>query len=319
MTIESTGLPVIFLMGPTASGKTKLAIELCGHLPVEIVSVDSAMVYKEMDIGTAKPSTEILARYPHSLINICDPSEIYSAGDFRQDALKEINRIQSEGKIPLLVGGTGLYFRALEQGIADLPSANTEIRLALLAEAAQIGWRGMHDRLIQIDAEAAKRIHPNDPQRIQRALEVHAISGRTMSSFFRDSSSNALTGPLCKIIIAPVERAQLHERIRLRFMQMMELGLLEEVIQLYKREDLSAELPAMKTVGYRQVWQYLDGSISKDEMLEKAVVATRQLAKRQLTWLRSEQDCQWFDCLEEEFEVKVLKFLLNDPIIDATL
>ncbi len=319
MATEPAALPIIFLMGPTASGKTDLAIELCGHLPLEIVSVDSAMVYKGLDIGTAKPSADVLASHPHSLIDICDPAESYSAGDFRRDALREIARIRSKGKIPLLTGGTGLYFRSLENGIADLPAANPEIREALLEQAAQLGWAGMHEKLQKIDTQAAARIHPNDPQRIQRALEVHAISGRTLTSFFADPNTSALQAHLCKIIIAPLERSQLHERIRSRFLKMMELGLLEEVKQLHRRADLSAELPSMKTVGYRQAWQYLEGTISEEEMLEKAIVATRQLAKRQLTWLRSEQDSQWFDCFETGFRTKVLRFLCNDPILRPTL
>lgn len=319
METEPEDPPIVFLMGPTASGKTDLAIELCRHLPFEIISVDSAMVYKGMDIGTAKPSAEVLASYPHSLINICDPAESYSAGHFRRDAAKEIARIRGTGKIPLLTGGTGLYFRALENGIADLPPANPEIRNVLLEQAADIGWAGMHEKLEKIDSEAAARIHPNDPQRIQRALEVHAISGRTLTSFFRDSNKTALQAQLCKIIIAPLERSQLHERIRSRFLKMMEFGLLEEVIQLYGRGDLSAELPSMKTVGYRQVWQYLDGGISKEDMLERAIVATRQLAKRQLTWLRSEQNCQRFDCFETDVGRKVLRFLRNDPMLRSTL
>lgn len=312
-------LPVVFLMGPTASGKTALAVELCSQLPFEIVSVDSAMVYRGMDIGTAKPSAEILARAPHRLIDICDPSDAYSAGDFREDALREIEVIHSHHKIPLLVGGTGLYFRALEWGIADLPSADETIRKKLSAEASRDGWHKLHAQLELVDPVAAKRIHPNDPQRIQRALEVYQISGQPLSSFFADQGERRLPYKNRKIAIAPADRAILHERIQARFEQMIEFGLIKEVEALYERGDLSADMPSMRIVGYRQVWQYLQGKLDRQEIVQKAIVATRQLAKRQLTWLRSEADLHWFDTLDDDFATKVLRFLSDDPILSSTV
>ena len=319
MSASSVDLPIVFLMGPTASGKSELAMELCERFPFEIISVDSAMVYRGLDIGTAKPAAEVLARYPHRLIDICEPAETYSAGDFRQAALSEIDDIHQHGKVPLLVGGTGLYFRALETGIAELPAADDEIRKRLLEQAAEYGWQAMHERLGKVDAESAGRIHPNDPQRIQRALEVYELSGRPLSALFKEAGQRGLEAPLRKIALAPGDRKVLHERIRLRFEKMMEFGLLEEVKELYQREELTAKTPSMKTVGYRQVWQYLEGQLSMEEMHEKAVVATRQLAKRQFTWLRSERDIQWIDCLEADFRASVLRFLMNDPILRATV
>lgn len=308
-------LPVVFLMGPTASGKTALALELCLQMPFEIISVDSAMVYRGMDIGTAKPTAATLALTPHRLIDICDPSEVYSAGNFREDALQEIRAIHAENKIPLLVGGSGLYFRALERGIADLPPADESVRRQLSEEAASSGWQKMHERLRQLDAISAERIHPNDPQRIQRALEVYQLSGRPLSSFFTEEKNRALACKIIKIIVAPADRSILHERIRQRFEDMMECGLINEVESLYRRGDLSADLPSMRIVGYRQVWQYLQGSLSREEMLEKAVVATRQLAKRQLTWLRAELDACWFDSMQGDLASKVLRFLRDAPIL----
>ncbi|MBT7950969.1 MAG: tRNA (adenosine(37)-N6)-dimethylallyltransferase MiaA [Gammaproteobacteria bacterium] len=317
MTDDQQDLPVVFLMGPTASGKTALAVELCQHLPFEIISVDSAMVYKGMDIGTAKPTADILAKTPHRLIDLCDPSEVYSAGNFREDALKEIKSIHALNKIPLLVGGTGLYFRALEKGIAALPSADASVRQKLTEEAAASSWQLMHERLRKVDPDSAERIHPNDPQRIQRALEVYEVSGRTLSSYFKADDSRVIPYPCKKIIIAPEDRSVLHERIRCRYEEMLKLGLVNEVEGLYQRGDLSLEKPSMRTVGYRQVWQFLQGELGESEMLEKAVVATRQLAKRQLTWLRSEQDASWFDCMEADFATKALRFLSDDPILSV--
>ncbi len=319
MTEPQRDLPVVFLMGPTASGKTALAVELCQQLPFEIISVDSAMVYKGMDIGTAKPGADILARAPHRLIDICDPAERYSAGDFRKDALREIKKIHAMNKIPLLVGGTGLYFRALERGIADLPSADQAIRQKLMAQAAANGWQEMHRRLRQIDPVAAERIHPNDPQRIQRALEVYEISGRSISSFYPGKGERALSCEIKKIAITPSDRSVLHGRILRRLEEMMEFGFIEEVERLYQRADLSADMPAMRTVGYRQVWQYLQGSLSEGEMMEKAVVATRQMAKRQLTWLRSEDNVEWFDTLQGDFSAEVLRILLDNPMLSSRL
>jgi tRNA dimethylallyltransferase len=312
-------LPVVFLMGPTASGKTALAVELCQQLPFEIISVDSAMVYKGMDIGTAKPAADILNIVPHRLIDIRDPAEAYSAGDFREDALREIQAIHDLNKIPLLVGGTGLYFRALKEGIADLPSADQDIRRRLTEEAASTNWQELHERLGQVDPGSAERIHPNDPQRIQRALEVYELSGRPLSSFFAEENNRGLPYTNIKLIVAPNDRSVLHERIRRRFEEMIEFGLINEVEGLYERGDLSLALPSIRMVGYRQVWQYLEGKLNRAEMLEKSVVATRQLAKRQLTWLRSEEDVRWFDSLDGEIATEVLRFLSDDPILSQRL
>ena len=299
-------------MGPTASGKTDLALILREHFPVEIISVDSAMVYRGLDIGTAKPDADTLRKAPHRLIDIRDPVDAYSAGQFRLDALEHIVEIHAQGRIPLLVGGTGLYFRSLEKGIADLPSADPEIRKRLSAEAELISWQSMHDKLSLIDAPAAKNIHPNDPQRIQRALEVFEISGKPLSSFYAEDAMAMLPYNLTKLQVLPSSRDVLHDRIRIRFEQMIEFGLVEEVEGLYAREDLSLDLPSMRLVGYRQVWQYLDGQLNKTEMVEKAIVATRQLAKRQMTWLRSEENINTFDSLEAGFERKILNFLEDD-------
>ena len=308
-----TTLPVIFLMGPTASGKTALALALYQQLPVEIISVDSAMVYRGMDIGTAKPDPETMKQVPHRLIDICDPVESYSAGKFREDAIAAISAIHAQQKIPLLVGGTGLYFRTLEQGISALPPADPVIRAALETEARQVGRRGMHERLAAIDAESAHRIHPNDPQRIQRALEVYAITGKPLSDFFSQGRQTPLPYAPVKIIIAPDDRHVIHARVQQRFMDMLNAGLLEEVRVLYQNQAIHAALPAMRMVGYRQIWRYLDGAIDHQTMLEHAIVATRQLAKRQMTWLRSEQNGIWFDSNQRGFGAKILKFLLKDP------
>lgn len=299
----------IFLMGPTASGKTDLAVELVRRLPVEIISVDSAMVYREMDIGTAKPGPEVLAEAPHRLIDILDPAEAYSAARFREDALRHMAEITAAGRIPLLVGGTMLYFRALQQGLAVLPEADPELRARLEAEAAEYGWQVLHDRLAEVDPVSAARIHPNDPQRLQRALEVYELSGEPLSELWQRQEEESLPYRPIKLAVAPDDRAELHERIALRFRLMLEQGLIEEVEALYRRGDLGPELPSIRCVGYRQVWQYLAGELSRDEMIEKGVAATRQLAKRQFTWLRSEENLRWFATFEPSLLEKVLKFL----------
>jgi tRNA dimethylallyltransferase len=306
--------PAIFLMGPTASGKTDLALKLAETLSCEIISVDSAMVYRGMDIGTAKPDANILEQFPHRLIDICDPAEVYSAARFREDALREMADIQSQGRIPLLVGGTFLYFRALEQGLSPLPSADSELRAELEREAQKIGWNGLHERLQRVDPEAAARIHPNDPQRIQRALEVFELTGQPMSARFGESPQAPLPYRVTKLVLAPAERTELHERIALRFRQMLQTGLLEEVETLYQRHDLHKDLPAIRAVGYRQVWEYLEGRYDAAEMQERGIIATRQFAKRQFTWLRSELQCEWFDALEPFLLDKVLKRLRQDAI-----
>ncbi len=287
--------PCVFLMGPTASGKTGLAVELCKHFPLEIISVDSALVYRGMDIGTAKPDDETLQQAPHRLIDIRDPAESYSVADFRDDALLEMKSITASGRVPLLVGGTMLYFRALEHGLSELPAADPAVRLKLEQQAAEIGWVGMHHILQQQDPLAAARIHPNDPQRIQRALEVISLSGQPMSELQAQSTGAALEYRIHKIIVSPAERSVLHQRIEQRFDLMMKDGFLDEMKGLHSRSDLHAELPSMRAVGYRQAWSYLDGVCSLEELRNKSIAATRQLAKRQLTWLRRETACIWYD------------------------
>lgn len=289
--------PAIFLMGPTAAGKTDLALSLCEHLPCEIISVDSALVYRGMDIGTAKPSPEILDRVPHHLINIIEPTEAYSAARFREDALKCMAQITAKGKIPLLAGGTMLYFRALERGLSDLPASEPELRARLEADMVQEGSVVMHQRLQEIDPDAAARIHPNDPQRIQRALEVYQITGQTMTQLQALDKGQALPYRWVKLILAPQDRSELHRRIELRFHQMIESGLVEEVRSLRDRRDLSIDLPSMRAVGYRQVWEFLEGHASYDGMIHNGIVATRGFAKRQMTWLRAEKDAMWLDSM----------------------
>ena len=285
----------VFLMGPTASGKTAVAVELVQRLPLEIISVDSALVYRGMDIGTAKPDAATLALAPHRLIDIRDPGEAYSAAQFRADALREMELICASGNTPLLVGGTMLYFRALERGLSDLPGADPEVRAQLDARAAEIGWAAMHQRLAEVDAQSAARIHPNDPQRIQRALEVYELTGVALSELCRRGSETTPNYRFLKIVLAPPEREALHRRIEARFRAMLDQGFLDEVQRLQERGDLDSQLPALRAVGYRQAWMYLRGELSADEWVERALIATRQYAKRQLTWLRAEADAYWVD------------------------
>ncbi len=282
-------------MGPTASGKTALAVELVKHFGCEIVSVDSAMVYRGMDVGTAKPGPDILAAAPHRLIDILDPAESYSAARFRTDALAAMQEISAAGRIPLLVGGTMLYFDALQHGLSELPPADPEVRAQLDTRAASEGWPALHAELAKLDPVAAARIHPNDPQRIQRALEVCYISGRPLSELQQQSAVSPSEYRYVKLALAPVERVVLHEIIEQRFRSMMAEGFLDEVTCLKERGDLNAGLPSMRAVGYRQLWQHLDGECDLDEAVRRGVVATRRYAKRQLTWLRSEPDVTWFD------------------------
>ena len=291
-------LPAIFLMGPTATGKTDIAVELFKQLPIELISVDSAMVYRGMDIGTAKPSKTLLSEVPHRLIDICEPDETYSAARFRRDALQAIDEIHADQRIPLLVGGTGLYFRSLESGISDLPDADAGVRQQLEAEASELGWEAMHRRLARIDPVAADRIHPNDPQRIQRALEIYEISGRNMTDHYEDETTRPLPFKLIKIILNPKDRTVLHQRIKSRFLKMLDQGFVEEVRSFHENDRFCGSLSAMRMVGYRQIWDYLDGKMDHDQMIEKGIVATRQLAKRQMTWLRKEENGIFFDCNE---------------------
>ena len=300
----------IFLMGPTASGKTDLAIKLSQKLPCDIISVDSAMVYRGMDIGTAKPSADELAQAPHRLIDIQDPAEPYSAADFRRDALREINSIIEAGRIPLLVGGTMLYFKALRDGLSALPAADEKIRISLLEEAAEKGWPALHDELKRVDPVAAVRINPNDPQRLQRALEIYRLTGRSMTDLQRETPQGAENLP-CRFIsmaVAPRDRAVLHQRIASRFRMMLEQGFLDEVKKLRQCAELNPSLPSIRAVGYRQAWEYLEGELSYDEMVEKGIVATRQLAKRQFTWLRSWSELKWLDSLSPALFDDALSF-----------
>ena len=295
MTTTDPRLTVLFLMGPTASGKTALAVELVRRLPFEIISVDSAQVYREMDIGTAKPDVETRRIAPHRLVDIRDPAEAYSAGQFRADALREIAAIQAAGHIPLLVGGTMLYFRALERGLAELPTADPALRARLAAERAEQGGAALHARLARLDPAAAARIHPADSQRIQRALEVYELTGRPLTELCAVSRNESLPFRIVKWIVAPANRQVLHERIKQRFQLMLAQGFVAEVECLRRRGDLNPDAPSMRAVGYRQVWAYLDGRLDEAAMVERGIIATRQYAKRQLTWLRAEAGAVWLD------------------------
>jgi len=295
-------------MGPTASGKTALAMALHDALPCDIVSVDSALIYRDMDIGTAKPTQDELLQYPHRLINLRDASESYSAADFCRDALVQISEIRAKNRIPLLVGGTMMYFKSLIEGISPLPAANAEIRQVIEDEAADLGWQVMHDKLAVIDPVSAERIHPNDPQRITRALEVYRLTGNTLTQLTK-IKGDKLGGNILQLAITPKERSTLHERIAQRYQQMVDLGFEQEVVKLKARKDLHQELPSIRCVGYRQMWQYLDDDFDHKEMIFKGICATRQLAKRQLTWLRSWPDLHWLTTDDETNLSQVLSLL----------
>jgi len=305
----NTRTPVIFLMGPTASGKTELAIELHQKLGCELISVDSALVYRGLDVGTAKPDATELQQAPHQLIDICDPDQPYSASRFYEDARKIIDKAIAKDVIPVLVGGTMLYFKALRDGLADLPTADPEIRNTIVAEAAEKGWEAMHKKLTTIDPDSAARITTGDSQRIQRALEVYMISGKTLTRFFTEQPIQPLPYPLINIAIAPGERQQLRKRISQRFENMLEKGFIGEVEHLYYKKHYSAELPAMRSVGYRQVYQYLDGELDFETMKEKAVTATCRLAKRQMTWLRKWPDLNWLETGDTDNFAKAQKLI----------
>lgn len=296
-------------MGPTASGKTALAMHLAQEMPCEIISVDSAMVYRGMDIGTAKPNAEELQRAPHRLIDILDPSQSYSAAQFRDDALREMEQVTAAGKVPLLVGGTMLYFRALQMGLSPLPSADAEIREQIEQQASKLGWTALHEKLMQVDPVSASRIHPNDPQRIQRALEVYEITGRSLSDLVQQGQAGQFPYHVIKIMLWAEDRSLLHRRISDRFHLMLEQGLVLEVESLYARGDLHQDLPSMRTVGYRQVLKYLNGDYTYSEMQERGIIATRQLAKRQMTWLRAESGGRRVAVGDPSIDSKVLNLL----------
>ncbi|KHO64553.1 MULTISPECIES: tRNA (adenosine(37)-N6)-dimethylallyltransferase MiaA [Pseudomonas] len=317
--------PAIFLMGPTAAGKTDLALALARALPVELISVDSALVYRGMDIGTAKPEPEVLAEFPHRLIDIRDPVESYSAAEFRVDALQAMADITARGRIPLLVGGTMLYYKTLLGGLADMPSADPAVRAELERQAAELGLAELHRQLAAVDPESAARIHPNDPQRLVRALEVYRVSGVSMSEHRRRQALENASQPgagtaglpytVAQFAIAPGLRSVLHERIARRFHLMLEQGFVEEVERLRQRGDLHAGLPSIRAVGYRQVWEYLEGQLDRADMVERGIIATRQLAKRQYTWLRGWQGLQWLDSQACDNLSRALKCLESVSIL----
>ena len=307
--------PAVFILGPTASGKTGLALELARHFPCEIISVDSALVYRDMDIGTAKPSVEELAAVPHHLIDVIDPAESYSAARFREDALRLMEEITGRGKLPLLVGGTMLYYRSLEQGLSDLPEADARLRQALEEQMETQGLEALHQRLKEIDPESAGRIKPTDPQRILRALEVYELTGSPLSEHYAKQQKDPLPYRVLRIALVPSDRQLLHQRIEQRFDQMLQQGFVDEVRRLYTRGDLDDSLPSIRAVGYRQVWQYLEGEWDYDTMRYKGIVATRQLAKRQLTWLRSTEGLEIYDSefLDSEKLVDRVRSFLDNP------
>lgn len=312
--------PAIFLMGPTASGKTDLALALARVLPCELISVDSALVYRGMDIGTAKPDRATLDAFPHHLVDIRDPAEAYSAADFRRDALAAMADITARGRIPLLVGGTMLYYKALLEGLADMPGADAEVRAELEARAEREGLAALHAELQAVDPQSAARIHPNDPQRLVRALEVFRASGMTMTQLRMQQSEAASSGSglaytVAQLAIAPAQRQILHERIAQRFDLMLEQGFVAEVERLHRRGDLHGEMPSIRAVGYRQVWDHLEGRLSAAQMRERGIIATRQLAKRQFTWLRSWQDVQWLDSLDCDNLPRALKYMATVSIL----
>ncbi|MBA3024300.1 MAG: tRNA (adenosine(37)-N6)-dimethylallyltransferase MiaA [Gammaproteobacteria bacterium] len=298
--------PAIFLMGPTASGKTGVAVELAQHLPIELISVDSALVFRDMDIGTAKPDAATLARAPHHLIDIIDPTEAYSAAAFRKDALRLMADITARGKVPLLVGGTMLYYKALREGLSPLPQADAALRAQLDAEIAQHGIEALHVKLAEVDAETAARLHSTDTQRVQRAMEIYLASGKPMSELIKQQEQNPLPYEIISIALVPSDRSVLHDRIASRFEKMLSEGLVDELRSLRDKYPLHRDMTSMRCVGYRQSWEYLEGEIDEAGLMEKGIAATRQLAKRQLTWLRSMPQNIEVDCLAEDLYERVL-------------
>lgn len=301
--------PAIFLMGPTASGKTGVAVELVQRMPVELISVDSALVFRDMDIGTAKPDAATLAKAPHHLIDIVSPTEAYSAAAFRHDALRLMADITARGKIPLLVGGTMLYFKALREGLSPLPQADAALREQLDAEIAQHGIEHLHAKLSKVDAETAARLHSTDTQRVQRAMEIFLVSGKPMSELIKHQEQDPLPYAITPIALIPSDRAVLHQRIALRFEQMLKDGLVDELRGLRDKYDLHRDMTSMRCVGYRQAWEFMEGEISKAELSEKGIAATRQLAKRQLTWLRSMPNSIEIDCLSPDLTGQVARLI----------
>ena len=301
----------VLLMGPTASGKTPLALALARVLPLEVVSVDSAQIYRDMNVGTAKPSPSERAAVPHHLIDIIDPTESYSAARFRADALRLMKEITARGRIPLLAGGTMLYFKALREGLSELPESDAAVRGRIDAEAAVCGWPSMHAELAKIDASTAMRLKPNDAQRIQRALEIYRVTGKPMSQLLGRTRS-ALPFRLLELALVPSDRGELHRRIEFRFDAMLERGLVEELRALRERYALRPGLPSMRCVGYRQAWQHVEGEFGRDELRDRGIFATRQLAKRQLTWLRAMKTVRSFDCLAEDLDAEALDYVRRD-------
>jgi tRNA dimethylallyltransferase len=299
-------------MGPTASGKTGVAVELAQRLPVELVSVDSALVFRDMNIGTAKPDAATLARAPHRLIDIISPTEAYSAAAFRHDALRLMADITARGKIPLLVGGTMLYFKALREGLSELPQSNPEVRAELDAEIAQHGIERLHAKLAKVDPETAARLAPADTQRIQRAMEIYRLTGSPMSVLLKQQTRHELPYDITSIALVPSERSVLHQRIAVRFQQMLKDGLIDELRALREKYPLHPDMTSMRCVGYRQAWQYMDGEINEGQLMETGIAATRQLAKRQLTWLRSTPDTIELDCLAPNLEHAVLDLIARN-------
>ncbi|HEY0681764.1 MAG TPA: tRNA (adenosine(37)-N6)-dimethylallyltransferase MiaA [Steroidobacter sp.] len=295
---KSATAPLPLIMGPTGAGKTDLALRLAERHPIEIVSVDSALVYRGMDIGTGKPSREQLERVPHHLVDILDPAQAYSAGQFVRDATQAIADIRARGRLPVLVGGTMLYFRALRRGLAEMPTADPQVRQEIDAEAARVGWPALHAQLTLLDPVTAQRIQPNDGQRIQRALEVHRLTGRTLSELHAQTRPADPSLSFAAFAWAPSDRERLYAAIERRFESMMQAGLLDEVRRLQQRGDLHADLPAIRSVGYRQLWEHLCGRDSLASSVQRAIFATRQLARRQLIWLRAENDVQWYNALD---------------------